>query len=242
MCHDSNPSRATHPRTPTTSFPHFTHYPGDPLASRDDWQREAFVPHRLRDLSVTVLGLNGIGRSVAVQLACVDVPRIDLVDADAVIPQHLNSEGYLEYDLATYKCDAVAAACIRHNSRVHLRPRLADPAKLSPDDPICEAVVNCVPGREAKRRIREAVRDRCGFYADARAVGEEVEVIACDADSRDGFDTLLDESGLDATTGRYAGLLHSARAAASLVVAHLGVYLRGVPVRAHTRLHLTAGK
>ena len=82
------------------------------------------------------------------------VPRPQRPIRSQEIPQHLNSEGYLEYDLATYKCDAVAAACIRHNRRVHLRPRLADPAKLSPDDPIWEAVVNWVPGREAKRRIR----------------------------------------------------------------------------------------
>jgi len=241
-----------HPSPPTNPFPHFTHYPGDPLADRDLWQRDAFPPLRLRDLSVTVLGLNAVGRQTALMLASLGVPRLEVVDPDTVMPVHLNSEGYLEYDLASAKCDAVAMACLRRNSRVHLRPRMQDPAGYDAGTPICEVVLCCVPDFAVKRRVYEAVRDRCGFFADARVLGERVEVVACSEGSGRTFDPRLDDHALDPRKlgpadpkgeGRhYTQLIHTAGVAAGLMVAQLGCCLRGQPVVGLTGLDLTHGR
>ncbi|UCG32132.1 MAG: ThiF family adenylyltransferase [Phycisphaerales bacterium] len=59
----------------------------------------------------TVIGLGGIGRQVALQLAALGVRRLQLVDARAVTPRARRQRGYAYEDIGRPMVHAVAHAC-----------------------------------------------------------------------------------------------------------------------------------
>ena len=59
------------------------------LADRDLRQREIVPPERLAACRATVVGVGAIGRQVALQLATMGVPWLQLVDPDIVEPVNL---------------------------------------------------------------------------------------------------------------------------------------------------------
>ena len=74
-------------------------------------RQAALVPHeRLQSLTVTVIGVGAIGRQVALQLASLGVPRLQLVDFDVVEPTNITTQGYLTSDLGLAKVAATAQA------------------------------------------------------------------------------------------------------------------------------------
>ena len=62
-------------------------------------QRDIIPPERLAACRATVIGVGAIGRQVALQLAAMGVPWLQLVDFDVVEPSNLASQGFLEKDL-----------------------------------------------------------------------------------------------------------------------------------------------
>ncbi|HBN76613.1 MAG TPA: thiamine biosynthesis protein ThiF, partial [Planctomycetaceae bacterium] len=49
--------------------------------------------------SATVIGVGAIGRQVALQLAAIGMPQLQLIDFDAVEASNITTQGYLESDL-----------------------------------------------------------------------------------------------------------------------------------------------
>src|SRR5258705_11877748 len=76
----------------------------------DRYSRQAgLVPREmLANLKVTVVGVGAIGRQVALQLAALGVPELQLVDFDQVEPTNVTTQGYLETDLRLAKVTATA--------------------------------------------------------------------------------------------------------------------------------------
>lgn len=95
--------------------------------SSDRFVRQAeLVPAaRLESLRATVIGVGAIGRQVALQLAAIGVPRLQLVDFDCVDYTNLTTQGYGQADIGEPKVRATAAAIARldpSKDRIGRRP------------------------------------------------------------------------------------------------------------------------
>jgi molybdopterin-synthase adenylyltransferase len=76
---------------------------------------------RLRDSTVAVLGLGGLGSWTALALACTGIGKLVLADGDVVEESNFNRQVlYTEADLGTSKAHAAAAALSRFDSAVEL--------------------------------------------------------------------------------------------------------------------------
>src|SRR5688500_4209574 len=94
--------------TPTAPAPVVPHVPS---LTRDARQRELVPPQRLAACHALVVGVGAVGRQVALQLAALGVPRLTLVDHDAVGVENLAAQGYWPADLGRPKVQATAALC-----------------------------------------------------------------------------------------------------------------------------------
>jgi hypothetical protein len=74
----------------------------------------------LAKITATVVGLGGVGRGVAVQLAALGVTRLQLVDAGAVGLRAQSCEGYAYEDIGRPKVHATAQACHAINPRLEV--------------------------------------------------------------------------------------------------------------------------
>ena len=69
---------------------------------------------------MTIVGLGGIGRQVAVQLAALGVPRLQLVDARTVARSTHATEGYPFEDVGRLRVHATAHMCHQINPQLEL--------------------------------------------------------------------------------------------------------------------------
>ncbi len=99
---------------------------GQIVPDRDIRQRDIVPPERLVACQTTVVGVGAIGRQVALQLAAMGVPSLELIDPDRVEPKNLACQGYLQDDLGRPKVHATADLCHLNNyglrARVSSRP------------------------------------------------------------------------------------------------------------------------
>ncbi len=79
------------------------------------------VRPRLPPISrATIIGLDGIGRQVALQLAALGVPRLQLVDARVVTRHAQRREGHAYEDIGRPKVHATAHACHQVNPKLEI--------------------------------------------------------------------------------------------------------------------------
>ncbi len=137
-------------------------------------RQEELVPiDRLRQLTTTVIGVGAIGRQVALQLAAIGAPRIQLVDFDTVDVTNVTTQGYQADDVGQKKVLATAAAITRLDSSIQVdtvQDRYR--AKLN----IGEAVFCCVDTISARQAIWRSAGPRCRFWADGRMLGEVIRI------------------------------------------------------------------
>ncbi len=211
------------------------------LADRDLRQREIVPPERLAPCCATVVGVGAIGRQVALQLAAVGVPWLQLVDPDTVEPVNLACQGYLETDLGRAKVHATADLCqqIHHGLAV---VEIAERFRRSLE--IGNAVFCCVDSIATRRLIWQAVQDRVDFWADGRMSAEALRILtATDAASRRHY-----PSTLFAAERAYAGActakstIFCANIAAGLMVAQFAKFLRGLPIEPDLQLNVLSSE
>ena len=65
------------------------------LEDRDLRQRDIVPPDRLATCRATVVGVGAIGRQVALQLAAIGMPWLQLIDPDVLEAVNLAPQGYL---------------------------------------------------------------------------------------------------------------------------------------------------
>ena len=204
-------------------------------------QRDIVPPERIAACKATVIGVGAIGRQVALQLAAMGVPWLQLVDFDLVETSNLASQGYLEEDLGKLKVEAAVAHCRRINSGVEI-VSVAERFRRSME--IGTAVFCCVDKIDVRRLIWEAVGNAVPFYVDGRMSAETLRVLtACDSQSRQHYPTTLFRTE-DAFVGPCTAktTIYCANIAAGLMVAQFAKYLRQLPAEADVQLNLLASE
>ena len=119
-------------------------------------QRDIVPAERLATCKATVIGVGAIGRQVALQLAAMGIPWLQLIDFDIVEESNLASQGYLEEDLSKPKVAATAELCRRINSGLEIQ-QVNDRFRRSME--IGNAVFCCVDSISIRQLIWESVKD-----------------------------------------------------------------------------------
>jgi sulfur carrier protein ThiS adenylyltransferase len=204
-------------------------------------QRDLVPPERLAACKATVIGVGAIGRQVALQLAAMGIPWLQLVDFDVVEVSNLASQGYLQDDLGRPKVQATAdlSQQINHMLEVHTVS-----SRFRRSMAIGNVVFCCVDAIDTRRHIWEAVKDKVDFWADGRMSAEIIRVlVACDPGSRKHYPTTLfaaEEAFVGACTAKTT--IYCANIAAGLMLAQFAKWLRRLPVDPDMVLNLLAGE
>lgn len=211
------------------------------ISERYSRQKDIVPPERIAVCRTTVIGVGAIGRQVALQLAAMGVPWLQLIDFDVVETSNLASQSYLEEDLGKLKVEATAAQCRRINSGIEI---ISVSERFRRSVEIGNAVFDCVDKIDVRRLIWEAVGSQVGFYVDGRMSAEVLRVLtACDPQSRQHYPTTLfrtEEAFVGACTAKTT--IYCANIAAGLMIAQFTKYLRQLPVEADVQLNLLASE
>ena len=194
---------------------------------------------KLSDLTATVIGVGAIGRQVAIQLAAIGVPRIQLIDFDSVEDTNVTTQGYDHGDIGQLKVDATACAVQRFDPLIAVDV-VSDRYRSKHE--IGEAVFCCVDSISAREAIWRTASRRCRFWCDGRMLGEVIRVlVAADAGSRRHYPSTLFRQS-DAQTGRCTahGVIYTACIAAGLMTHQFTRWLRDLPLEADVSLNLMA--
>ncbi len=204
-------------------------------------QRDIVPAERIAECKATVIGVGAIGRQVALQLAAIGIPWLQLIDFDKVEWSNLASQGYLEGDMGKLKVNATSELCwrINANSQIHVAPE-----RFRRSMEIGTVVFCCVDRIDVRRMIWQATQDKVSFFADGRMSAEVLRILtACDIESRKHYPTTLfraDEAFVGPCTAKTT--IYCANIAAGLMLAQFTKYLRQPPVDADIQLNLLASE
>jgi sulfur carrier protein ThiS adenylyltransferase len=213
--------------------------PSDP--NRFQRQEDLVPKDRLADIKATVIGVGAIGRQVALQLAAVGVPRLQLVDFDVVDLSNVTTQGYYSADVGMTKVLATLAAIHQLDPAIQVEV-IED--RYRPRMEIGQATFCCVDSIEARTAIWRSAKMRCHFWADGRMLGEVLRVLAAaDAKGVDYYPTTLFAQA-EAQPGRCTArsTIYAAAIAAGLMVHQFTRWLRNLPVDCDISLNLLAGE
>ena len=138
-------------------------------------QRDLVPQHSIATCSATVIGVGAVGRNVAIQLAAIGVPQIQLVDFDNVDLSNTTTQGYAAAEVGRTKVDAVKATILRLDPSVAVET-IHD--RYRSKQRIGSAVFCCVDSISARSAIWRTAKERCSFWCDARMLGEVVRVLS----------------------------------------------------------------
>ena len=204
-------------------------------------QRDIVPAERLTKCKATVIGVGAIGRQVALQLAAMGIPWMQLIDFDRVEEGNLASQGYLENDLGRPKVEATGDLC--HQIQRGLELHKAN-ERFRRSMEIGNVIFSCVDKIDVRRLIWEAVKDRTNYFCDGRMSAEVLRILtACDAASREHYPTTLfsaEEAYAGACTAKTT--IYCANIAAGIMVAQFAKYLRGLPVDPDIQLNLLSSE
>lgn len=205
-------------------------------------RQRGLVPiERLSSVSATVIGVGAIGRQVALHLAAIGTPRIQLIDFDSVDQTNITTQGYWADDVGQPKVQATAAAIQRLDSSIDVEV-IEDRyrAKLE----IGEVVFCCVDSIAARSAIWRSAQHRCRFWTDARMLGETIRVLA--AADLHGFtryaDTLFPQSEAQSGSCTSRSTIYAASIAAGLMTHQFTRWLRDIPLDFDSTFNLLAGE
>lgn len=204
-------------------------------------QRDLVPADRLANITVTVIGVGAIGRQVALQLAAIGAPHIQLVDFDVVDVTNVTTQGYFTDDIGQTKVLATADAIRRLDGAIEVdtsQDRYR--AKLE----IGDAVFCCVDSISARAAIWRSASNRCQFWADGRMLGEVVRVLTAvktnDCTRYSG--TLFPQADAQRGSCTSRSTIYAASIAAGIMVHQFARWLRGIHVDSDTMLNLLAGE
>ena len=212
------------------------------VPDRDMRQRDIVPPEALARCTATVVGVGAIGRQVALQLAAMGIPWLQLIDPDTVEPVNLACQGFLEDDLGRPKVEAVADSCQQINHQLETYSLKERFRRSLPE--IGNVLFCCVDAIDTRKVIWEAVKDKVQFYADGRMSAEVLRVLtAADQPSRQHYPTTLfaaGESFQGSCTAK--STIFTASIAAGLMLEQFSRWLRRMPVDADITLNLFASE
>ncbi|PAY16097.1 thiamine biosynthesis protein ThiF [Rhodopirellula sp. SM50] len=196
---------------------------------------------RLAGQTVTIIGVGAVGRQVALQLASIGVPRLQLIDFDRVELTNVTTQGYRHDQIGQSKVEATACDL-----------RFVDPLievavvkdRFRPRQGHGEIVFSCVDSISSRTAIWRRVKSRCDLWIDGRMRGEVVRVLASDDPKHDEHyeTTLFADSEAHTGSCTTASTVYAASLAASLMVHQLTRWLRNIPVERDLSVNLLASE
>jgi sulfur carrier protein ThiS adenylyltransferase len=216
------------------------------LADRDVRQRDLVPPEKLEACHALVIGVGAIGRQVALQLACMGIRQLTLVDHDKVDIVNLAPQGYTPHDLNLLKVEATARWCQKLNPEITIqtvaeRFRRSSAAWRSEQRLV---VFCCVDSISARKLVWEALRHAAAFFADARMSGEVIRVLAGGRPASEAHypTTLFAQEVAFAGACTAKSTIYTASIAAGLMLGQFTRWLRGLPVERDVLLNLLASE
>ena len=100
---------------------------------------------KLKQCSVAVCGLGGLGSHISIMLARSGIGRLNLIDFDIVEPSNLNRQSYMIDDLGKFKTEALKEQIAKINPfiKVHINTLKIEESNIKDlfilDDIVCEA-------------------------------------------------------------------------------------------------------
>jgi sulfur carrier protein ThiS adenylyltransferase len=205
-------------------------------------RQDDLVPRdRVAYVRATVVGVGAIGRNVAVQLAAIGAPRIQLVDFDVVDATNVTTQGYSAADIGITKVLAALATIRQIDPTIQVE---AVEDRYRPQMETGEAVFCCVDSIDSRAAIWRSAQRRCHFWCDGRMLGEVIRVLAAaDDQAREHYPTTL-FAQTEAQPGRCTArsTIYGATIAAGLMVHQFTRWLRAIPVDRDMSLNLLAGE
>jgi hypothetical protein len=204
-------------------------------------QQDLVPRERVASLQATVIGVGAIGRQIALQLAAVGVPRIQLIDFDMVDLTNITTQGYWADDIGQPKVNATHAAIGRIDPAIQVET-ICD--RYRSRQQIGEAVFVAVDSIDSRAAIWRSASRRCRFWVDGRMLGEVVRVLAVSEEvGRDHYPTTLFRQS-EAQPGRCTArsTIYAANIAAGLMLHQFTRWLRGIPVDADSTLNLLSAE
>lgn len=209
------------------------------IEDRDMRQREIIPPEKLAKSPATVIGVGAVGRQVALQLAAIGVPQIQLVDSDVVEAVNLAPQGYFESDLGKFKVDATAHMCRGINSEIDVIT-YASRFRRSMDHYDC--IFMCVDSITDRKFIHQSL-DHYRFFCDGRMSSETIRIVYSDPLTWDRYaNTLFDQSEAVQGSCTAKSTIFTANIAAGLMVQQYSRYLRGMPIEEDMVLNLLSSE
>ena len=207
------------------------------IPERYSRQQDIVSEERLAECKATVVGVGAIGRQVALQLAAMGIPWLQLLDFDSVEISNLASQGYLEEDLGMPKVDATAALCWRINPNLEIQ-KVNDRFRRSME--IGNVLFNAVDSIETRRLIWNVVKDKMDYYADGRMTAEVLRVLSVsDLASQEYYPgTLFTASEAYAGPCTAKTTIYCANIAAGLMVVQFTKWLRRLSVDSDIQVNL----
>jgi sulfur carrier protein ThiS adenylyltransferase len=212
------------------------------LPSNRFTRQEGLVPRKaLSGVAATVIGVGAIGRQVALQLAAMGVPRLQLIDFDVVDETNVTTQGYLAEDVGQPKVVATRASILRLDPAIAVET-LED--RFRPKHPLGPAVFCCVDSISARSAIWRSARHGVRFWSDGRMLGEVMRILAVsDERSRAHYPgTLFQQAEAQQGACTARSTIYAASIAAGLMVHQFTRWLRGLPVDADAAFNLLSGE
>jgi hypothetical protein len=212
------------------------------MEEEDRFARQAEIVPRepLETLTATVIGLEAIGRQVAVQLAALGIRRMQLIDHDKVEYGNITTQCYSLADYGRLKVEATRETIAHIDPAIELE---LIPDRFRPRLTTGEAVFSCVDRITARGAIWRAVGHTCPFLSDGRMRGEVLRILtAADEESRSHYPkSLFPETEVQRGSCTAQGTFYAASIAAGLMVHQFTRWLRGRTVDRDITLDLAAG-
>jgi molybdopterin/thiamine biosynthesis adenylyltransferase len=204
-------------------------------------QRELVPAQRLSAMRTTVIGVGAIGRQVALQMAAMGAPQIQLIDFDNIDPTNVTTQGYHADEVGQPKVLATAVA-IRRVDPSTVVQTIED--RYRAKHSIGNVLFCCVDSISARSAIWRSARNRCHFWADGRMLGEVIRVLsAADAAAFDRYtETLFPQAEAQQGSCTSHSTIYAASIAAGLMVHQFTRWLRSIPVDFDTSVNLLAGE
>jgi molybdopterin/thiamine biosynthesis adenylyltransferase len=210
------------------------------MNERFERQQDLVPQGRVAGLTATVIGVGAIGRQLALQLAAMGTPRMQLIDFDRVEARNIASQGYWQEDIGELKVEATRKAIQAIDPTIVVET-CAD--RFRPKQSVGDVLFCAVDSISARASIWRAVERRCRFWADGRMLGETIRVLsAADAMGCQHYATTLFPQA-EAQTGQCTSrsTIYAASIAAGLMLHQFSRWLRALPLDCDSTLDLLAG-
>jgi hypothetical protein len=200
------------------------------------------VPHdQLASLVATVIGVGAVGRQVALQLAAIGTPRIQLIDFDVVDATNITTQGFFAEQVGMPKVAAVTDTIMGLDDAIRV-DTIQDRYRSKIE--IGQAVFCCVDSISARTAIWRSANSRCQFWCDGRMLAEVIRVLTvADAADHDNYAaTLFPQSEAQAGRCTSHSTIYTANIAAGLMLHQFTRWLRRLPIDRDISLNLLASE